>query len=176
MDSEFSGRITLRARKKLFRFVISNYTICVYIEENCRNNFSSWGFGLKTFVFRFFHSSRSIFLFDSVVYLMHANTIHTLCDVLLLLLYLTKNPMCAYNIAWYGFWSQNVLFDNRLTDRENECVRTAVCMCLRDAEISWARSGYSIIFRRRPMVVVSAFVFAFAFAFLVSHLPIASEI
>lgn len=46
MDSEFSGRITLWPEK--YFVSLSQIT-----EENCRNNFSSWGFCFKISSFRF---------------------------------------------------------------------------------------------------------------------------
>lgn len=58
IDSEFFGQITLRAPKNIpFRYL----ELCTYIfivEENCQNDFSSWGFALKIFRFAFLMYSR----------------------------------------------------------------------------------------------------------------------
>lgn len=93
------------------------------------------GFWLEDVRFSFLSLvSLNIFIRQRRLSLMHANTIHALYDVMLL--YLTKTPMCVRIILLDTVFGRKMfcLITGLPTDREKVCVfvKTAVWMCLKE--------------------------------------------
>lgn len=127
MDSKFSGRITLRDREKNYSVSLSQIIlICVYTLKKIAKiifhrgvlAWRCWFFVSFTRLAQYFYSTAS-----SISYACEYDTNIIRCDAATVSD--QKSNVRSYNIAWYGFWSQNVLFDNRLTDRQRE----SVCVC-----------------------------------------------